>query len=51
MNALSEYPKKKKKAQELGEKLEDAQGSMSISQWDKYLKITNKLTMALSEIP
>ena len=51
MNALSEYPALLQKAQELGEKLEDAQGSMSISQWDKYLKITNKLTMALSEIP
>ena len=44
MNALTEYPALLEKAQELGNELSAAQGSLSASQLSRYLKITNKLT-------
>ena len=46
MNALAEYPALMEKAQELSEKMENAQGDMSASQWARYMKITNKMTKA-----
>ena len=50
MNALSEYPALLEKAQEFSEKMENAQGSMSSSQWSRYLDITNKMTKAAQEM-
>ena len=46
MNALAEYPALMEKAQELSEKMENAQGDMSASQWARYMKITKKMTKA-----
>ena len=50
MSALAEYPALMKKAQEFSEKMENAQGDMSASQWARYLKITNKMTKAAQEM-
>lgn len=46
MSALSEYPALMEKAQEFSEKMKNAQGDMSASQWARYMKITNKMTQA-----
>ena len=46
MDALSEYPALMEKAQELGEKMENAKGDMSASQLAKYQKITMKMAEA-----
>ncbi len=46
MDALSEYPALLEKAQEIGDKMEKAKGSMSASQWARYNKITMKLANA-----
>ncbi len=50
MTALSEYPALLQKAQEFSEKMQNAQGVMSSSQWSRYLKITNKMTKAAQEM-
>lgn len=50
MDALSEYPSIMEDAQELGDKLQNAQGSMSSSQLSRYTKITNKLTQAAANL-
>lgn len=50
MDALSEYPSVMEDAQELSEKLQKAQDSMSSSQLSRYTKITNKLTQAAAEL-
>lgn len=50
MNALSEYPALFEKAQEFNEKMQNAQGVMSSSQWSRYIKITNKMTKAAQEM-
>lgn len=50
MSALSEYPALMEKAQELSEKMENAQGEMSASQWARYTKITNKMTQAAANM-
>lgn len=49
MSALAEYPALMEKAQEFSEKMENAQGDMSASQWARYMKITNKMTKAAQE--
>ena len=46
MSAMSEYPTLMEKAQELGEKMENAKGDMSASQLAKYQKITMKMAEA-----
>lgn len=46
MSALDEYPALMEKAQEFSEKMENAQGDMSASQWRRYMKITKKMTKA-----
>ena len=50
MDALSEYPALLEKAQEFNEKMQNAQGVMSSSQWSRYIKITNKMTKAAQEM-
>ena len=50
MSALSEYPALMEKAQEFSEKMENAQGDMSASQWARYMKITNKMTQAAANM-
>lgn len=50
MDALTEYPSLMGKAQEFSEKLQNAQGDMSASQWTRYMKITNKMTEAIANM-
>lgn len=50
MEALSEYPEMLKKAQELGEKMQKAQGATTPEQWKKYLELQTKLLKAAQEI-
>ena len=50
MTALAEYPALMEKAQEFSEKMENAQGDMSASQWARYMKITTKMTKAAQEM-
>lgn len=50
MDALSEYPALMEKAQEFSDKMENAQGEMSASQWSRYMKITKKMTSAASSM-
>lgn len=45
-SALSEYPSLMEEAQELGEKLQNAQGELSASQVSRYTRITNKMATA-----
>ena len=46
VNALEEYPALMEKAQELSSKMQNAQGNMSSTQWERYMKIVNKMTNA-----
>lgn len=46
MSALTEYAEFLEKAQDLSEKMSDAKGEMSTSQWARYIKITNKMAAA-----
>ena len=46
LSAMSEYPALMEKAQEFSDKMKNAQGSMSTSQWDRYNKITMKMLEA-----
>lgn len=50
MDALSEYPTVMENAQELSEKLQNAQGSMSSSQLSRYTKITTNMTEAAASM-
>lgn len=50
MTALTEYPSLMKKAQDFSEKLQNAQGEMSASQWARYNKITMKMANAAQEL-
>lgn len=50
MSALSEYPALMEKAQEFSSKMSGAQGQMSTSQWNRYMKITNKMTQAAANM-
>ena len=50
MSALSEYPALMEKAQELSDRMVEAQGEMSSSQWNRYMKITTKMTEAAQKI-
>ncbi len=50
MSALTEYPALMEKAQEFSNKLSGAQGTMSSSQWARYIKITNKMATAAQEM-
>ena len=50
MSALTEYPALMEKAQEFSEKMENAQGDMSASQWAKYNEITQKMLEAAQEM-
>lgn len=50
MDALSEYPSILENAQELSEKLQNAEGSMSSSQLSRYVEITNKMTQAAANM-
>lgn len=50
VNALAEYPSILENAQELGEKLQKAKGSMSSSQLSRYTRITNKMTQAIADM-
>lgn len=43
ISALTEYAEFLEKAQDLSEKMSDAKGEMSTSQWARYMKITNKM--------
>lgn len=46
MTAMAEYASLMDKAQELSNKMQGAQGSMSTSQWNRYMAITNKMSQA-----
>ena len=50
MSAMSEYPKFLQSAQDLSEKLQNAQGDMSPSQWSKYMKIQQKMINAAQKM-
>lgn len=50
ISALSEYPALMEKAQEFSEKMQNAQGDMSSSQWSRYMRITNKMTQAAANM-
>lgn len=50
VDALAEYPSILENAQELGEKLQKAKGSMSSSQLSRYTRITNKMTQAIADM-
>lgn len=50
MSALSEYPALMEKAQELSVKMENAQGDMTSAQWARYMKITNRMAQAATEM-
>lgn len=44
MSAMSEYPSMLQEAQELSEKLSNAQGELSSAQWARYMRITAKMS-------
>lgn len=43
-SAMTEYQDLLQKAQEVGEKMSNAQGEMTTAQWARYMKITQKMT-------
>lgn len=49
MSAMSEYVKLAEQAQKLSDKIEKAKGELTDAQMKRYLKITKKMTDALSE--
>ena len=49
ISALAEYTDLLRKANEIDEKLQKAEGKMSQSQVDRYIKITTRLTEIASE--
>lgn len=50
MSAMAEYPSLMKKAQEFSDKLQNAKGDMSASQWTRYNKISTKMMKAAQEV-
>ena len=46
VSAMSEYPSLMQEAQEYGDKLQNAKGSLSASQMARYQRITNKMLKA-----
>lgn len=46
MDAMGEYPVLMEKAEELGEKMQNAEGSMSAAQWARYNRINTKMMKA-----
>lgn len=50
MTALAEYPSLMKKAQEFSDKLQNAEGDMSASQWTRYNNISMKMMKAAQEM-
>ena len=50
MAALQEYASLMEKAQEISDKMDDAKDEMSASQWARYMKITNKMASAASQM-
>lgn len=50
MDALSEYPEMLKKAQELGEKMQNAQSDATPEQWSRFLEIQKKLMKAANNM-
>ena len=49
-SAMAEYPALMKKAQEFGNEMKNAQGSMSASQLARYTKISTKMLKAAQEM-
>lgn len=49
-SALAEYPSLMRKAKEYGNKLQGAEGTMSASQWARYIEITNRMVEAAQEL-
>lgn len=50
LDAAAQYPELLKKAEELGNKMEKAQGDATPEQWQKFLEIQKKLLNAAQEI-
>lgn len=50
MDALSEYPQLMEEAKELGEKLQNAKGTLSAEQWARYTKILKRMTDAAQKV-
>lgn len=50
MTALAEYPSLMEKAQEFSDKLQNAKGDMSASQWTRYNNISMKMMKAAQEM-
>ena len=50
LNAIAQYAEYMQKATDLQEKIEDAQGDLSISQSAKFLKLQSKLLKTITEI-
>lgn len=50
LNAIAQYAEYMQKATDLQEKIENAQGDLSISQSAKFLKLQNKLLKTITEI-
>lgn len=50
MSAVTDYMSFLNKAQELSNKMEGAKEEMSISQWSRYIKITEKMAKAAQEM-
>ena len=50
MTALAEYPSLMEKAQEFSDKLQNAEGDMSASQWTRYNNISMKMMKAAQEM-
>lgn len=50
MSAVAEYPALMEKAEEYGNRLENAKSDLSAAQWARYMKITQKMASAASEM-
>lgn len=48
-SAMTEYQDLLQKAQDVGEKMSNAQGEMTAAQWARYVKITQKMTRAAQQ--
>lgn len=50
LSALAEYPSLLEKAEDFSNKMENAEGDMSASQWERYMKITAKMATAATQV-
>ena len=50
LSAMTEYTEMMSQAQDLSEKLTKAQGEMTSAQWNRYMKILQKMTNAASNL-